>query len=74
MINFVHVCGAIVSCQKDFFVLQCPSGFFFCRFSGGNVPEFFQILEIFGHLENLENEEIENICSCIVCVDDFEIL
>lgn len=56
MINFVHVCGAVVSCQKDFFVLQCPSGFFFC---------------IFGHLENAE---IENIWSCIVCVDDFEIL
>ena len=71
MINFVHVCGAIVSCQKDFFVLQCHSGFFFCRFSGGNVPEFFQILEIFGHIENAE---IENIWSCIVCVDDFEIL
>ena len=71
MINFVHVCGAIVSCQKDFFVLQCPYGFFFCRFSGGNVPEFFQILEIFGHLENAE---IENIWSCIVCVDYFEIL
>lgn len=71
MTNFVHIFGAIVSCQKDFFVLQCPSGFFFCRFSGGNVPEFFQILEIFGHLENAE---IENILFCIVCVDDFEIL
>lgn len=71
MINFVHVCGAIVSCQKDFFVLQCPSGFFFCRFSCGNVPEFFQILEIFGHLENAKTE---NVCSCIVCVDAFEIL
>lgn len=71
MINFVHVCGAIISSQNGFFVLQCPSGFFFCRFSGGNVPDFFQILEIFGHIEN---EEIESICSCIVCVDDFEIL
>lgn len=71
MINFVHICGAIISGQNGFFVLQCPSGFFFCRFSGGNVPEFFQILEIFGHLENAE---IENIWSCIVCVDDFEIL
>ena len=71
MINFVHICGAIISGQKGFFVLQCPSGFFFCRFSGGNVPEFFQILEISGHLENAE---IENNCSCIVCVDDFEIL
>ena len=71
MINFVHIFGAIISGQKGFFVLQCPSGFFFCRFSGGNVPEFFQILEIFGHLENAE---IENIWSCIVCVDDFEIL
>lgn len=71
MINFVHVCGTIVSCQKGFFVLQCPSGFFFCRFPGGNVPEFFQILEIFGHLENVE---IENNCSCIVCVDAFDIL
>ena len=71
MTNFVHICGAIISGQKGFFVLQCPSGFFFCRFSGGNVPEFFQILEIFGHLENAE---IENIWSCIVCVDDFEIL
>lgn len=71
MINFVHVCGFVISGQKGFFVLQCPSGFFFCRFPGGNVPEFFQILEIFGHLENAE---IENNCSCIVCVDAFEIL
>lgn len=71
MVNFVYVCGYIISRQREFFVLQCHSGFFFCRFSGGSVPDFFQLLEIFGHLENAENE---NICSCIVCVDDFEIL
>lgn len=71
MVNFVHVCGSIISGTKEFFVLQCPSGFFFCQFSGDNVPVFFQILEIFGHLENAE---VENICSFIVCVDAFEIL
>ena len=54
MINFVHLCGFIIRQNSSFYTLQCPSGFFPCRFSGVDPPALSSAVEILGHLENIE--------------------
>lgn len=54
MINFVHLCGFLIRQNSSFYTLQCPSGFFPCRFSGVDPPALSSAVEILGHLENIE--------------------
>lgn len=71
MINFVHLCGFLIRQNSSFYTLQCPSGFFPCRFSGVDPPALSSAVEILGHLENIETVRP---LSLVVCVDDFNFL
>lgn len=64
MINFVHLCGFLIRQNSSFYTLQCPSGFFPCRFSGVDPPALSSAVEIL----------TARPLSVVVCVDDFNFL